>query len=336
MSPAGDLPRTLLVRGTGAIGQRHLDVAHLVPDLHPVAWPVRPARLAVLQAAGTTVTDDQPQRPTGPAAAIIATDTGRHLADALPLLAAGWDLLIEKPLTPDLPTALVLAQAASESGRQVFVACPLRFHTGLLAFRERLPAIGRLHAVRIECQSFLPEWRPHRDYRQSYAARADEGGVLRDLIHEIDYALWLFGPTDRVFAHLQDGTRLGIDSDSGADLLWQTAGDVAISVRLDYLSRGYRRVMRAFGAEGELCWDAGAGTVQLALAGKAVHTHTVTQERNGMFQDQLTAFLAATAGIPSDQLVTIDEGIRAIAVCDAARRATVSGRSEPIREGNPS
>ena len=48
-------------------------------------------------------------------------------------------------------------------------------------------------SAHVSCQSWLPDWRPGRDYRESYSARADEGGALRDLVPELDYATALLG-----------------------------------------------------------------------------------------------------------------------------------------------
>ena len=83
-------------------------------------------------------------------------------------------------------------------------------------------------AVRVECQSWLPYWRPERDYRESYSARADEGGVLRDLVHELDYAIWAFGgPVGRRPRSVRAvrATRCSASRPRrAADLLW-TSGD---------------------------------------------------------------------------------------------------------------
>ena len=120
------------------------------------------------------------------------------------------------------------------------MACALRFDSSLLLFRKHLTEIGRIRSVRIECQSFLPEWRPGTDYRNAYSARADEGGVLRDLIHEIDYAIWIFGLRPRSCPLGKPGL-LGIESDEFADILWEAPSGASVSIRLDYLTRIPRR-----------------------------------------------------------------------------------------------
>jgi predicted dehydrogenase len=89
----------------------------------------------------------------------------------------------------------------------------------------------------------FPEWRPARDYRESYSASSEQGGVLRDLIHEIDYAVWLYGKPVAIIAQLSNSGRLGIAAEESADLLWRTPCGATVSIRLP----GSRR------------YDAGAG-----------------------------------------------------------------------------
>ena len=139
-------------------------------------------------------------------------------------------MLVEKPLGPNTTGLSVIAHDIERGGRPVYVACDLRFDTSLLHFRRRLLDVSAIHSVRIECQSYLPAWRPDRDYRQSYSARAEEGGVLLDLIHEIDYAVWLFGAPSEGPAQLRNSGRLGIQSEEAADLHWQTPLGAALSI----------------------------------------------------------------------------------------------------------
>ena len=171
------------VMGTGSIGMRHLQSLHAAGLKNSIAVPVRASRLMELRRHGFQTAENlAAASKLGAKACVIATDTGRHLRDALTALDLGLDILVEKPLANDAAQAREIAQAASKRRRKAYVACVLRFSESLNQFRKLLDKPGRLHAVAVECRSYLPDWRPGRRYKESYSARASEGGVLRDLI----------------------------------------------------------------------------------------------------------------------------------------------------------
>jgi predicted dehydrogenase len=313
-----------VVVGTGSIGLRHIRVLRSIPGVRVLAMPVRPQRRAELVNEGVDVVADWRDAALhGATYAVVATDTGRHVADAEAALAAGCDVLVEKPLAVDADSARRLTVAATAAVRRVAVGCCLRFLTGMRQVRVRIPALGRVHAVRIECQSYLPDWRVGRDFRASYTARPDEGGVLRDLIHEIDYATWLFGWPSAVYAELMNTGRLEIASEEAADLLWSVDG-IAVSLRLDYLSRPPRRQLALYGEQGCLHWDLIQGVVTVSLDGSDT-LEDVSEHPDDKYRAQADAFLHVRAGAPDERLAWADAGVRALAVCDAARRSAGRG-----------
>jgi predicted dehydrogenase len=326
----GPEPR-VVVCGTGSIGFRHLRVLRDGLQLNPVALPTRASRVSELESKDFhAVSSWETAAINKPWFAVIATDTGRHLTDATRALELGADVLIEKPISSSTEGLRELEELAERVQRRVFVACNLRFDAGLKLFRQHLPEIGRVQSVRIECQSFLPDWRPETDYRRSYSARAEEGGVLRDLIHEIDYALWLFGVPQRLFAKLKNTGALGIASDESADILWESPSGATVSIRLDYLARVARRKMHAYGELAELEWDYIEKWVSLRQPGKAAQTWPIAQERDDMMRDQLADFIGSTGTDSESFLATLDDGATAVAICDAARRSSQSGHVEVV------
>jgi predicted dehydrogenase len=271
-------------------------------------------------------------------AVVVATDTGRHLADVREALDLGAEVLVEKPLAARREGVFDLLTYASVSGRRLFVACNLRFSRAIQLFRTHLPKVGRSYSVRIECQSYLPSWRPGTDYRQSYAARPEEGGVMRDLVHELDYAVWLFGRPTQVAAMLHNSGELDIDSEESADVLWRVPEGPAVSVRLDYLARRTRRSVHVVGSNGELSCDLVAQTVQWKPNEGEGWVVDAKQERDEMMMRQAQAFLDAV-GAPAERTVesvsvmaTGNEGLFCVALMDAARKASASGRWEPVNE----
>ena len=322
----------MFVRGTGAMGMRYLQVLrHL--NMKTVAVPVRSSRVNELEDFDFKVAEAISNEPGLQKLAIIASASGRHLVDALAALEHECDVLVEVPLATTTNGLAELRTIAEKYDKKVFVGCNWRFSSGLQQFRRQLEQIGRVHYLRVECQSFLPGWRPGRDYRASHSARGGEGGVLLDLIQGIDYATWIFGRPQSVFAILQNTGQLGIQSEEIADLAWTTPSGATVSIRLDYLTRDARRKMVAYGESGELEWDAVMQCVHLRLAGQAVETFIDQEDRDSSLRRQSQAFFNACSGTAPGDLCTLDEGAFAVALCDAARRSSASGCVEPISYG---
>jgi predicted dehydrogenase len=308
---------------------RHLEALRALP-VKSIAIPKRRARLDELKAAGYCVAEDlRHATDMGAQLCVVASDTSKHAEDATAAIESGLDLLVEKPLASGSAEAQLLNRRAIENDRKLFVGCVLRFSESLNIFRARLAAVGALHSVRIECQSYLPEWRPGRSYQDSYSARAAEGGVLRDLIHEIDYAGWIFGWPSRIQARVGNLGRLAIEGEEIAELNWQTAQGCIVSLNIDYLTRTPRRSIRALGEFGSIVWDGIAGNVVVEKPGLLPEVSPSTQKREQMTADQDSAFI--NAGDTSDmRLATGLDGVRALAVCDAARQAALHCVEAPV------
>ena len=319
------------VHGTGSIGLRHLKLLHSAGVAPIYAIPVRKTRRAELEAVGFSTVAHTGELPEGVVASVVvATDTARHPEDACYALNAGYHVLVEKPVAVTAPEGRSICERASHLSRRAYVGCLLRFSESMNTFRDLLERIGRVHSVRIECQSYLPDWRPDRSYREAYSARADEGGVLRDLIHEIDYAGWIFGWPTAVQANLRNSGHLGIEAEEAVDLLWEGEGGCSVSISLDYLTRATRRRMYASGEHGEVEWNGIGGAVTLALAGEVRRSFNSAQTRDGELLAQDLAFIKACSGTPDPRLATCEDGLSALAICDAARRASVTRCEERV------
>ena len=72
-----------------------------------------------------------------------------------------------------------------------YVACPLHYNTVLQYVKQHINPDDVICA-RAMSSSYLPDWRPGQDYRNTYSAHKDlGGGVSIDLIHEWDYLSYL-------------------------------------------------------------------------------------------------------------------------------------------------
>lgn len=311
-----------VVVGTGSIGFRHLRLLHQSFEGQVVAMPIHSERRTVLTEQGLHVVDSwEDVARLEIKYAVIATDTGRHPIDIESAAKVGCDVLVEKPLAIDSQAARTAMNVTNSLERKVRVGCCLRFQSAMNEFRRCLPYVGKVHSARVECQSYLPDWRSERSYHDSYSARAGEGGVLRDLIHEIDYATWLFGWPRAVQTKIRNLGRLGIEAEETADLFWETDDGVLVSMSLDYLSRPSRRRMRVMGEHGSLEWDGITHVVTLAMAGEAEQVFHSPQSHDEMYLAQDLAFIESSRTSPDSRLATGEDGVRVLAICDAARRA---------------
>ena len=282
----------VVVVGTGSAGSNHLKILNNLSEINPVAIPKRNQRLAELRDQGFRVARNLADSTLESAKfCIVASDTGQHLEDSVEAIDRNMSVLCEKPIAANSKDAAFLVRYSEQKSVNLFVGCLLRFSKSLDLFKGMLGEIGPVQSVRIECQSYLPEWRPERDYTASYSARKSEGGVLNDLIHEIDYAGWIFGWPVELTAFLRNSGHLGIQSEESADIYWLTQHGCSVSIRLDYLSRISRRVMSAYGELGNLKWDGILNQVTLHVQGKAPEKFRCPQTREEMLWDQDQAFL---------------------------------------------
>ena len=242
--------RKALVIGNGSAGRRHAAV------LRSLGLEVAVASRRPLDEGYTRIEDALAGH--GPDYVVVADETARHAETLERLAEAGFTglVLVEKPLfEQDRPLP-----AHRFAG--LYVAYQLRYHPAVAALKRLLPEIGVPVSVQAYVGQHLAEWRPSRPYAESYSARAAAGGgALRDLSHEIDLLLWLFGPWQRLTALGGNHAVLEIDSDDAYALLFQARDCPLVSLQVNYLDRPGRRALLVNGADGTLEADLIAGSL---------------------------------------------------------------------------
>jgi len=166
------------VVGCGHLGAIHarLLAARQDAELVAVVDPSTDCRGRTAQLHGCAALAD-PRDLAGIAdAAVVAAPTGLHAAVSLPLLEAGVDLLVEKPLAATVEDARAIVVAARRQGRVVAVGHVERFNP---AWRLAVEKAGRITAI--ESARLAP-----------FTFRSMDVGVVLDLmIHDIDLVLAL-------------------------------------------------------------------------------------------------------------------------------------------------
>ena len=288
-----------LVVGGGSIGTRHLqNLVALGLSNMALVEPDEQKRENLIREIGVIGFKQLDQGLSWePDFVVIATPTHLHAAQALDIAREGFHMFIEKPLAHSFE---YLSEIEDEVRRQkliTLVGCNLRFHPGLIKVKQLLEdsAIGRVVAARIEFGQYLPDWHPHEDYRQGYSARRNlGGGVVLDVIHEIDYARWLLGEVQSIVCFSGKLSRLEIDSDDTAAILMRISSDAICEIHLDYVQRAYSRTCHVIGDKGTIRWDYSAGEVCLYLArDQQWHSYInpASWEPNQMYLEEMRHFL---------------------------------------------
>lgn len=172
-------------------------------------------------------------------AATVATPTTTHAAVARPLLDAGIDLLVEKPLAPDAATAWDLVTRADRTGSTLAVGHVFRFHPALVELRERVRdgELGDLKYLSTERFTFQPP-------------RESTGALFSLAVHDVDaYAYLLDRDPDSVFCRQDAVVRPDVDETASLTLGYgETTGRIDVSWQVPVF--GKCRDLVVVGSEG--------------------------------------------------------------------------------------
>ena len=173
---------------------------------------------------------------------IISNPTHLHYEYIEKLARKGIPLFIEKPAIHNLENANELIQLIEDKKIVTYVACNLRFHPCIAFLKKKIETeCLRINELNVYCGSYLPDWRPKKDFRTIYSANAAMGGgVHLDLFHELDYTTWLFGLPSRSKSVLRNSSSLEIDAVDYANYVLEYDSFTA-NVVLNYYRRKPKR-----------------------------------------------------------------------------------------------
>lgn len=291
----------ILVLGAGSAGSRHARLLSAAGARVAVADPDYERAGAV---PGTTPVLFNMDHLDGYDGIVVASPTALHMDHALAGLSTGARLLVEKPLAS---SGLGIEKLLELADDRVMVGHNLRLHAPV----QRLVGLvhegraGKVSAVRLWFGSWLPDWRPGTDYRNSYSAHAEMGGgVLLDSIHELDLLLWLLRDRDAEVLAAVMGRfgPLEIDVEDTVKVLLRHSSGVVAEVSLDYLSRRYRRGCEVVGEKAtiRLDWARGVVEVEDGSGVLAESADTPIQESYELEAQRFIAFLANGTPPPVD------------------------------------
>ena len=107
---------------------------------------------------------------------VVSNITSAHEATIMSVLELQCPIFIEKPVLSDLGNVSVISLKLKEKSILTYVACNLRFHSGLQFLKKYLDEKNpRINEVNIYCGSYLPDWRRAINFRESYVLNQSKG-----------------------------------------------------------------------------------------------------------------------------------------------------------------
>lgn len=224
--------------GIGSIAKRHIENLRIVCEINNLDLTVDAYRhsIGVPDIDGINkVHYELYQMPDDYDVIFITNPTNLHLKTLELFHNKGKHFFIEKPVVS--PEQINPAKEFSlRDGSIYYVACPVRYNSVIQYVKEKIPT-DEIISVRSISSSYLPDWRPGQDYRETYSAYKEMGGgVSIDLIHEWDYLTYLFGWPDKIYHMIGKKSDLEINSDDYAIYIAEYNKHI-LELHLDYFGR---------------------------------------------------------------------------------------------------
>ncbi len=248
----------VLVIGLGSIGERHVKNLYNngVKNISVLRRSKKKPR-NVLESKFKTFYQLDSALKTMPTAAIIATPSSLHTKYLKKLISNKIPTLIEVPISNSLKGLEEIHRQAKKNNVPILVGHNLKFHPALKSIKKLISfnKLGRIYFSRSQFGEYLPDNHTWENFRKRYEARADlGGGVILTSIHEIDHAVWLFGPVQSVNC-ITKKSKFNLDVEEYAVIILEHLNGIVSEVQLDFISRAYVRSLQICGDKSYLDWN---------------------------------------------------------------------------------
>ena len=324
-----------LIVGFGSIAKRHLRQLKAIDPAFEIAvlrQKTSSADLGEFQPLVARVFLSEAEALAwSPDAVLVTNPSPFHVSTAISFARIGSHLFIEKPLSDEEQGLDALENLVAQKILVFQVGFVLRFMEPFLAIKNFLDAgrLGKIFSLRAAVGQNLKSWRGGKDHRQSVTALPElGGGVVLELSHEFDYALWFLGAVNRVQALTATVSDLGVAVEDVAEIqLGFKSGSVG-NIHLDMFDHARNRNCRIVGEKGTLVWSLeddhkvrffDAATQAWTLVWDGAFDH------DKMFRSQMEHFIACIKA-KCTPCVSMADGRRALELALAVKRSAVERR----------
>lgn len=286
----------ILIIGAGSVGERH--ITNLLQSgytnihvLRRASTPMRTvdAQLVTIHTSAEDFTDGTFD------CAVICNPTSMHAETTHWCLQRVMHVLVEKPLSHNLNHIAEIQAVALQKNLVVQVAYMMRYHPHLKTIASAIhnQTYGPLQQIETYWGSYLPDWHPWEDYRNSYVALKQlGGGVALTLSHDLDVVNWLAGAPilsyARNYAYVAE---LEIETESVADFNITYQNGISAKVHMNLLDKPQKRSYMFQFATARIFFDFFSSEMRIESA-SGLTTHTLDNfDRNNLFMDELHDFI---------------------------------------------
>ena len=261
-----------------------------------------------------------------PDVTFITNPTSLHIPVAIKAAEAGSHLFIEKPISNSMKGIKRLQTIIKKKKLTACVGFNMRFYPILNSIDKALKRkeIGDIISIRAEVGQYLPEWHQSEDYSHNYSALKElGGGVILDLVHEIDYVRWLASEEiNQVFCYGGKYSKLKIETEDVAEILLRTNKSI-LSVHVDYLQYPMIRRCTIIGTTGKIEADIinNSGRIYDNFGSFVELSLNSYFEPNFSYIDELSYFFYCIKHKIKYPIIDIDEGINVLKIALAAKKS---------------
>lgn len=195
------------ILGAGRIAQRHAAIINKIGRLTSVCDTVSEKSEALAKeynANAYTNYDIMLNAHPETDVVVICTPNGLHAEHTIAALKAGHHVLCEKPMAIHSSDCQRMLDAATKSGKKLFIVKQNRFNPPVMAVKKALNEhrLGKVYSIQLNCF-----W--NRDaayYANSWKGtkNLDGGTLFTQFSHFIDLLYWMFGDVKKVHSVLRN------------------------------------------------------------------------------------------------------------------------------------
>ena len=283
----------ILICGTGSIGKRHINNSQSL-NLEVLIWSRRKNIDDLKNFKNTSIIKNLDEAIITSDCVIVATATNYHDIIISRVMKFNKPIYIEKPISNKINIINKLKKYDQKN--IIHNGFQFRYHPNLIFFKKKIDKmlIKNIYFYNFNMGFRLDRWRKKSNYRHSYSGKQKQGGgVILDLIHQIDIAIWYFGSVDKIQCIKNKRGNYNINVENVAHIIMKHKNGITGVINLDMLSPIYTCDFKIVTKNDIYLWDYNKGIIQNIKESsiKIINKIPKKYKRNNMFENSLKDFI---------------------------------------------